>query len=544
MKKCAVIVAAYKAAPYIGEMIQSFDALKKLDGWEWEIRIGVDACPETARELEILGIDYWFSPENVGAYVIRNSLIAKGRADCYAIFDADDIFEPDYLFKLIPHAVKHGFSCSHKIVFNEKGILETNRRFGGGIPVFTHEVLEKLGGFKSDRVSSDLDFTLRAMQSGVEIYITPETLWSYRRLETSLTGNPATNCRSAYRAEIEARQDISRVFDGVKITPETTDLEKAGGKDVLVADKKRVSVIAFAPSGNCPYRKRNWEWLREYWLSFGFELVEITVPDGEKYNKALAAHLGAKAASGDVLIFADADVYMDKRAVNRAVGAVCSGMFGWAAPNKKVLRHTETESETILNGGGIVRAENEPYVGQLAGGLFIVSRKCWDETAGFDVRFEGWGGEDSAYSVVLAQRGDGWKPRRDEILFHLWHPEQISKKQGAYLSLNETNNQLMHRYRLAAQSGENAESIVDKSLNNQRGNEMKIRIEESTRIDGIHCEKGKIVDAQDKTAADLIRWKIAAPATEGEQRDAEAVKSIPVKSENKDDIPKMRRRNG
>ncbi len=544
MKKCAVIVAAYKAAPYIGEMIQSFDSLKNLDGWAWEIRIGVDACPETARELELLGVDYWFSPENVGAYVVRNSLIVKDRADCYAIFDADDIMEPAYLSTLVPMAVKHGFACSHKRVFGANGTIEQNRCYGGGIQVFTHELLEKLGGFRSDRVSSDLDFTLRAMQSGTELYITPETLWSYRRLSTSLTGNPATNCHSAYRAEIEARQDISRVFDGVKIKAETTGLEKAGGKNVSVADKKRVSVIAFAPSGGCQYRKRNWEWLRAYWLSFGFELVEVTVPEGEKYNKALAAHLGAKAASGDVLIFADADVYMDKRAVNRAVGAVCSGMFGWAAPNKKVLRHTETESETMLNGGGIVRAENEPYIGQLAGGLFVVSRKCWDETGGFDTRFEGWGGEDSAYSVVLAQRGDGWKPRRDEILFHLWHPEQISKKQGEYLSLNEANNQLMHRYRLAAQNGENAACLVDKSANKQRGDEMKIRIEESTRIDGIHCERGKIIDASDKVAADLIRWKMAAPTTEGEQRDAEAVKSVPVESETKADGPKMRRRNG
>lgn len=544
MKKCAVIVAAYKAAPYIGEMLQSFDAQKKIDGWEWEIRIGVDACPDTARELEILGVDYWFSPENVGAYVVRNSLMDKGRADCYAIFDADDIMEPTYLSTLVPMAAKHGFSCSHKRVFGAGGTIESNRCYGGGIQVFTHELLEKLGGFQPDRVSSDLDFTLRAMQSGVEIYITPETLWSYRRLSTSLTGNPATNCRSAYRAEIEARHDVARVFSGIKITPETVDLKKSGGVDFSIIDKDKVSVIAFAPSGNCPYRKRNWERLREYWLSFGFGLVEITVPEGEKYNKSLAAHLGAKAASGDVLIFADADVYMDKRAVNRAVGAVCSGMFGWAAPNKKVLRHTETESETMLNGGGIVRAENEPYVGQLAGGLFIVSRKCWDETGGFDVHFEGWGGEDSAYSVVLAQRGDGWKPRRDEILFHLWHPEQISKKQGAYLSLNETNNQLMHRYRLAAQSGEKAESTVDKIANKQRENEMKIRIEESTRIEGRHCEKGKIVDAQDKIAADLIRWKIAAPVTEGGQRDAEAVKSVPVENESKGDGPKMRRRNG
>jgi len=243
------------------------------------------------------------------------------------------------------------------------------------------------------------------------------------------------------------------------------------------------------------------------------------------------------AATGKILVFVDADVFMDKRAIMRAINAVNSGVFGWATPNSKVLRYTDAESETLCNGGGIVRSEKEPYIGQLAGGLFVVSRECWEQTGGFDVRFNGWGGEDSAYSIVLAQRGDGWKPRKNEILFHLWHPEQPTKKPGEYLSLNESNNQLTHRYKLAAQNG----VIVDKSIINKEGKNMKIEILESTRINGRHCEKGKVVDAENKIAMDLIRWKTAAPIMEGEARDAEAVKSAPIEPVNAKD-PKMRKR--
>lgn len=517
MKKCAVIVAAYKAAPYIGAMLESFDKLKKLDGWEWELRIGVDACPETARELDIQGVPYETALENVGAYVMRNSLIAKGRADCYAIFDADDTFDPDYLASLVPLAEKYGFAASHKRVVSESGdIIEADRSYGGGQCVFTHETLERLGGFRSSRVSSDLDFTLRAMQSGINIAVSPCVLWSYRRTPGSLTGNPETDCNSKYRAGIEAKHEELRAFHGVKIKPETINLQRT---DLLSLSgfESRVSVIAFAPDGQCEYRKRIWENLRPYWLKFGFELVEVTADSGAAFNKASLAHAGAAAAHGDILIFADADVFMDRRAILRAVNAVGQGFFGWAAPNSHVLRLINEESKSVLN-GGLAIPSNAPYIGQYAGGVFVISRKCWQETNGMDTRFEGWGGEDTAYSSVLVRRGDGWKPRGREILWHLWHPEQPSKVPGKCISKNDKNTTLMRQYLAGA---------VDKAPD-YKGEDMKIEILASTRIEGRHCEKGSIVDADAKTAFALIRWGFASPAkTEGARRDEEAVAESP-----------------
>lgn len=531
MKKLSVIVAAFKAAPYIGEMLQSFEKQKKINGWEYEIRIGVDACGETARELDILGIEYYKTESNVGAYVVRNSLIALGHSDIYTIFDADDIMEPDYLSRMIPLTEKHGFASSHKLVFKDGDIINSNMGYGGGICFFTHELLEKLGGFSADRVSSDLDFTLRAMQSGIEIAICPEPLWRYRRLETSLTGNPATDCRSAYRAKIEARQDIQRSFNGFKIIPVTTEIKKTIPFEKSI-DPKTVSIIAFAPGDKCAWRKRNWEWLKPCWLSWGFELIEISAEPGATYNKAALAHAGAKAASGDVLVFTDADVFMDRRGLARAIGAVCSGSFGWATPNNRVCRYTDAESEAVGNGGAAIPS-NAPYVGQMAGGLFIVSRKCWDETGGMDTRFEGWGGEDSAYSIILAQRGDGWQPRGTEILWHLWHPEQISKIPGEFKSKNEANNELFRQYRAGALS-------VDRITNNNKAEaNMEIRIVKETRIDGKHCEYGQVMDVDNKTAYELIRWGNAVmQINEGKSRDVEAVNPAPEAIE--DNAPKMK----
>lgn len=541
MPKLNVIVAAYKAAPYVGEMIQSFEKQKKLSGWEYALKIGVDACEETARELDILGIEYYKSSENVGAYVIRNSLIETNPADMYTIFDADDIMEPDYLSRMIPLAEKHSLAGSYKLVFKDGQIVHPNMGYGGGICFFTHELLEKLGGFSADRVSSDLDFALRAMQSGVEIGICPEPLWRYRRLATSLTGNPATDCRSVYRAKIEARQDIDRTFNGVHITPTTTELKKALPFENSI-DMKRVSVIAFTPGDKCAWRKRNWEWLKPCWLSWGFELIEISAEPGANYNKAALAHAGAKAASGDILVFTDADVFMDRRGLARAIGAVCSGSFNWATPNNRVCRYTDAESEAVGNGGAAIPS-NAPYVGQYAGGLFIISRKCWDETGGMDTNFKGWGGEDSAYSIILAQRGDGWQPRGIEILWHLWHPEQISKKPGEFKSKNEANNELFRQYRTGALS-------VDRITNNNKAEaNMEIRIVKETRIEGKHCEYGQVMDVDNKTAYELIRWGNAVmQINEGAKRDSESVNTVPeiteVEESQPENTPKMKVKNG
>jgi len=540
MKKLSVIVAAFKAAPYVGAMLESFDKLKRLSGWEYELRIGVDACDETARELDILGVEYWKTQRNVGAYVMRNSLIALYPADMYAIFDADDILEPDYFFKLIPEAEKSGFSCSHKRVFMDNQTLEVNRGYGGGQCVFTHELLEKLGGFRSDRVSSDLDFTLRAMISGVNISIIPEPLWNYRRLATSLTGNPATDCRSSYRAEIEARQDILRCSGNIKITPEKEPLYKSIPWEKSISPD-RVSIIVFTPDGSCPYRKRNWEWLKPSWLGWGFEVIEITGKSGNDFNKAMLAHAGAAAAHGDVLVFADADVFMDRRGLARAIGAVCSGSFGWAAPNSHVCRYTDEESESTGNGGAAIPS-NAPYIGQLAGGLFVISRKCWDEVGGMDTRFTGWGGEDSAFSVVLAQRGDGWKPRKTEILWHLWHPEQSSKVPGKYKSKNNANNELLRQYQDSA--------AVDKKNNQKGAINMEVRITSGTRINGRHCEAGTVENLDNQTAFNLIRWGQAVPVeNEGRKRDSEAVNTQPEITEVEEvtppeNTPKMKVKHG
>ena len=58
------------------------------------------------------------------------------------------------------------------------------------------------------------------------------------------------------------------------------------------------------------------------------------------------------------------------------------------------------------------------------GGVNILPRQHFERVAGFDERFQGWGGEDDAFAFSLNHLF-GLPFRIDATIFHLWHPAGI-----------------------------------------------------------------------------------------------------------------------
>lgn len=185
--KLAVITAAYRAQKYIGDMIRSFNEQHPLEGWTYELRIGVDGCPDTCVELDRLRVPYWFSDRNVGAYVIRNSLILLDHADIYTVFDSDDVMKPDYLKRSIGN----------------------------------------MGGFRSERVGSDTDFQRRAEALGIAPSIVRDCGFMRRNHAQSLTHDKQTGQGSAMRSEIISRHRAARAGKQYKVKPETVTLTRS-----------------------------------------------------------------------------------------------------------------------------------------------------------------------------------------------------------------------------------------------------------------------------------------------------------------------------
>lgn len=225
MMKCAVIVAAYKAQRYILQCLKSIDSQNPLTGWEYEVRVGVDGCKATADILQRAGISFHHSKENVGTYIMANSLIALGPADMYARFDADDYMLPEYLSTVIPVALDYGIAHAAHVV-------RPNRfsRPRVGQVTFTAELLERLGGFREARVHSDRDFSRRAALAGFDI----QGMRGDDRLKrglflrnlnmTSLTHGPIYGHRSKYRMAMKNEMAKLRAMGEIKIVPEARAL--------------------------------------------------------------------------------------------------------------------------------------------------------------------------------------------------------------------------------------------------------------------------------------------------------------------------------
>jgi glycosyltransferase involved in cell wall biosynthesis len=487
MKSVKIIVSAYKAQEYIEDFLQSFESQLPTEGWQYDLVIGVDGCKDTACKLDKLDINYAYSDINVGAYVIRNTLIKHNPGDAYIIFDADDIMRNDFITKHLQNIYKTGIVACYKKRFQTTKSLESGTvgTYGGGICAFTDAVWQDIGGFNSDRVASDTDLVIRMILSGKDIFIIEEPLFYYRQHHDSLTGSVQTSLSSDYRKKIRSKHDYDSMSGKIKIEPEVVDMKKVIPSENIDISGKQISFIVFSPKNiSCYERHRNWLACKKYWEQMFYDLKdgkEILLDNIEfleaypkgvedfKYNKAHMAHAAVEKSKGEVLVFFDADVKIEIKTLKMAISAVCRDTYRWAAPNTHVLRLTEEETVQHLSGNLSLKYKNAPYIGQDCGGLFVMSKDFWQEIGGFDVRFVGWGGEDSALSILACAYSKPWRPKDTTILWHLWHPEQKSKVTGVMKSRNDSNNKLFNKYSICRKSIGSLEH-----LKNEAVDEMKV----------------------------------------------------------------------
>jgi len=223
--KCAIIIAAYNCDKYILECYESVKNQIPLEGWIYEIRLGIDGCQKTADVLRRAGIPFYYSDKNVGAYIMRNSLMAVSPADCYAIFDADDVMFPEYLCKSLQG--NHDAVMTAKINCNEKLKPIQGARIGkGGAITFTHGVLERVGGFYGVRCAADTDFMYRCIDAGFEIFEIKEPLYYRRRHSGSLTKKSDTGIGLHYRKKVWRDMCEKREQGIIKIKPTVIELKK------------------------------------------------------------------------------------------------------------------------------------------------------------------------------------------------------------------------------------------------------------------------------------------------------------------------------
>lgn len=226
---CAVVMAAYRATPWILEALESIDAQQRHEGWAYSLRIGVDGCEETSRHLLDAGRAHWFSTENVGPYLIRNSLIGLSPASAYAVFDADDVMCAEYLTTLLDAMGDGGVAGGARLQVDERRQRRVRKHpapFRGGVAVISHDAWMKLGGYRPWRIAADHDLVVRAQALKIRVAKVAEPLYERRVHDGSLTRDPKTGFGSPLRKKYKQMAYQLIKGGGEKyVTPETVELE-------------------------------------------------------------------------------------------------------------------------------------------------------------------------------------------------------------------------------------------------------------------------------------------------------------------------------
>jgi hypothetical protein len=219
MPVLSVFVAARAAARWLPDSLESISRQALPEGWQLQIRLGIDACEETlafAKGLRLANFEARFFPRHVGPFVIFNSLAQATPSDILVRFDADDVMLDGYLSRqlsVVGDHTKRVITHTWSILVDEQLKPTEAELFNGtrGSPdgkrsaatdgqfLMTRPVMDIVGGFRPWWCHADSDFLLRALAFGCSRFIVTQHLYLRRIHPASLTQSRETGYHSELR---------------------------------------------------------------------------------------------------------------------------------------------------------------------------------------------------------------------------------------------------------------------------------------------------------------------------------------------------------
>lgn len=230
--KYSIIIPAFGNASYLMECLQSVEvSFKELD---YEILLGIDNCPNTLKAVDKLkrfaNIRIFNAKENVGPYVIKNSLCQIANGDHFVFFDSDDIMLGELGDLYSKSSVEHDYIRfkfdNFKIVNNEKVIRPSNLSFAEGCFGISKDLFKRLSCFESWRCAADSEFYIRARELGFNYVILEGTMFHRRLHDNNLTVSALTNHTSELRRSYTAKL-IKMQEDKIFVNPPLVTVELA-----------------------------------------------------------------------------------------------------------------------------------------------------------------------------------------------------------------------------------------------------------------------------------------------------------------------------
>ncbi len=218
--KVSVIIPAYKVKKYIE---QCLDSVKNQTHKDIDIFLGIDGCEETREKVSQIYQQYknlrcfWF-PQNVGTYIVVNTLATQQGNQLMCFFGADDVMKPFMVADGVSVLDKYDLVRYRTVSFSDKGGLSSGMVAVGSFLV-KGSIFDRMQGFRSFRVGADRDFKIRCELKKIPCKVlNDKDYFSRRRHPQSLTSSSDTGMRSKFRKKCHAEMEKLRLREDIPIT--------------------------------------------------------------------------------------------------------------------------------------------------------------------------------------------------------------------------------------------------------------------------------------------------------------------------------------
>jgi glycosyltransferase involved in cell wall biosynthesis len=215
MEGVSIIIPTHGIPEYLKECINSIRN-QKID-FNYEILLGVDNCKETLKSIEddkdfYKEIRLYYFRENVGPFIIKNTLIDLTTYDNILFFDSDDIMVNTMLSDFFNHVKEVDLIRFNYLNF-KKNVEQSKPLTAWGVFGVKKSVFDRFTCFEPWKCAADSEFIERVTFHKITTK-TVEGVSFHRRLhDKNLTLKPDTNMKSKLREEYK-NQIQQKVWTG------------------------------------------------------------------------------------------------------------------------------------------------------------------------------------------------------------------------------------------------------------------------------------------------------------------------------------------
>lgn len=182
------------------------------------------------------------------------------------------------------------------------------------------------------------------------------------------------------------------------------------------------------------------------------------------WHKSWAYNVGARLATGEILVFHDGDICVPEKYGSSIVETLTQGRWQAASLQRVLFYLNDADTERVekqlrFSGSNVPLKVFQNW----KGGTIAIRRDAFFAIGGFDEGFVDWGGEDDEFydrcRQALAHCRYGYLP-----FVHLWHPPQSDRKAADNVNINH-----VMPWRMGLPVVERVQELATRDFGNPRG---------------------------------------------------------------------------